>query len=518
MIADPKVLWIAGLAALFLVGGSMPLWIRAWRALGRQDHEVSLRKVHVGEVPRVGGFVLIVGFGLVLLTGLAGTTELSATHELISVTPITGMLVGALLCGLVGLYDDLVGVRARYKLLVQLIAAGVAVGFGLHWDALAAILAYVGFDGPVGAGLTAVGTALFLVAGVNAINLMDGLDGLAGGLCAIGYAVVVLAAVAHGTAEVAVGWIAATALGATLGFLLHNRHPARVFMGDAGSYFLGFLLPALLLFVYPIRDRVALITFSIPLMVLALPLFDMCLAILRRYVRGQPIFAGDCDHIHHRMLARGLPHGRVVLVLWGSSGMFAALASLNVIGVGGWWTLGGTVVAMLIAAVLLGYHNLLRRLPAFAGQELLGVRDRRRLVMELLAAIDRLAAEPVQDRDVERWRRLAPQLGPILARLGLPGFELRRGTAVLVREGEDAGAWAWLSLPVPGSGGAELRLALAVRLPSLQPEQLLLIERVVSLLAGSEVAARHAAADPDPASVGATLRDAAGERALIERA
>src|SRR5690606_6966714 len=105
-------------------------------------------------------------------------------------------------------------------------------------------------------------TALFLVAGVNAINLSDGLDGLAGGITAIGLTVVVLAAASHGAAAVAVGWIAATALGAVLGFLLHNRHPARVFMGDAGSYFLGFLLTALLLLVHPVRERVAIINLS----------------------------------------------------------------------------------------------------------------------------------------------------------------------------------------------------------------------------------------------------------------
>jgi UDP-GlcNAc:undecaprenyl-phosphate GlcNAc-1-phosphate transferase len=175
---------------------------------------------------------------------------------------------------------------------------------------------------------------------------------------------------------VAVGWIAATALGAVLGFLVHNRHPARVFMGDAGSYFLGFLLTALLLLVHPVRERVAIINFSIPLMVLALPLFDMTLAIVRRAARGQPIFAPDCDHIHHRLLARGLPHARVVQVLWLSTALFAGLAYLNVIGVGGWWTLTGAVAG---DAGRRGAARLPRPaapLPAFTGDHLLGLRDR----------------------------------------------------------------------------------------------------------------------------------------------
>lgn len=504
MSAEPWVLWIAGGLAFVLVALGMPLAIRGWNALGRRDREVSLRKVHTRETPRVGGFVLMVGFGIVAIRGLAGTTELSAVHEWASRNPITGVVLGAVICGLAGLYDDLVGLRARWKLLAQIVAATLAVFyFGLHWQALAGVL------GPA-AVLADPLTVAFLVAGVNAINLSDGLDGLAGGNVALGLLVVLLASVSHGATEVAVGWIAATALGAVLGFLLHNRHPARVFMGDAGSYFLGFLLTGLLLLVHPVRERVAVINFSIPLMVLALPLFDMALAILRRALRGQPIAAPDCDHIHHRMLARGLSHARVVVLLWLSTALFAGLAYLNVIGVGGWWTLTGAVVAMLVVAAVLGYHELLRRLPAFTGDQLLGLRDRRREVMEILAAIDRLAegtgGAAAQDHGEARWQRLTPELAPILARLGVPGFQVRRGAVIVARAGEDSRAWAWLSLPLRGAArpqiaaepgpeaadpeGAELRLALAVRLPELRSEQLMLLERVVAVLAGTPRADR----------------------------
>lgn len=473
----------------------MPLAIRGWHALGRSDREISLRKVHAGEIPRVGGLVILLGFGLVLIAGLSGTHELSATHELFSKTPLTGILLGALICGLTGLWDDLAGMRARYKLLMQLVAAGLAVGFGLHWEALEGLLAWLGIEGLLGQALASLATVFYLVAGINAINLNDGLDGLAGGTCAIGLSVVVLASATHGTHEVAVGWLSACALGAVLGFLLHNRHPASVFMGDCGSYFLGFLMPALLLFVYPIRERVDIIDLSIPLMVMALPLFDMSLAILRRYVRGQPIFSGDCDHIHHRMLARGVAHGRVVVILWASSAMFATLAYLNVIGVGGWWTLGGTIVVMLVVAVLLGYHNLLRKLPAFAGEDLLGVRDRRKRVMSLLAQIDQVG-EGHSGTGQARWLALSPRLLPVLQSLGVPGFQVREGSQTIVRCGAEETAWAWLSLPLPGSEQAEIRLALAVRLPQLQPEQLMLLERVVATLAGTALAARHGAVTP----------------------
>jgi UDP-GlcNAc:undecaprenyl-phosphate GlcNAc-1-phosphate transferase len=497
MSAEPWVLWIAGGLAFMLVALGMFPAVRGWNALGRRDREVSLRKVHTRETPRVGGLVLMMGCGIVAIRGLAGTTELSAAHEWASRNPISGVGLGALICGLAGLYDDLVGLRARYKLLAQVVAASLAVFvFGLRWEALAGVL------GPV-AVLADPLTVLFLVAGVNAINLSDGLDGLAAGNVALGLLVILLASVSHGATEVAVGWIAATALGAVLGFLMHNRHPARVFMGDAGSYFLGFLLTGLLLLVHPVRERVAVINFSIPLMVLALPLFDMTLAIVRRALRGQPIFAPDGDHIHHRMLARGLPHARVVVLLWLSTALFAGLAYLNVIGVGGWWTLTGAVLAIVVVGVVLGYHELLRRLPAFTGDRLLGLRDQRREVMEILAAIDRLSDGTAGTSDLgeSRWLRLTPELAPILARLGVPGFQVRRGAAIVARAGEDSRAWAWLSLPLREAGagagvptsepeGAELRLALAVRLPELRSEQLMLLERVVAVLAGTPRADR----------------------------
>jgi UDP-GlcNAc:undecaprenyl-phosphate GlcNAc-1-phosphate transferase len=495
LAADPSVIWLGGALALLLVAVMTPAAARGWRALGRTDEEVSLRKVHVGEVPRVGGLVVLVGFGAVMLLGLAGTTELSATHELFSVTPLTGVLVGALICGLCGLYDDLVGMRARWKLLLQVAAAAVAVGFGARWGALEGLL------GPELLWATQGLTAVFLVAGVNAINLMDGLDGLAGGIVAQGFLVILLASVLHGSAALAVGWIAAAALGAVLGFLLHNRHPARVFLGDCGAYFLGFLLTALALFIEPVRERVAIVRLSIPLLVLALPLIDMGLAVLRRSLRGQPIFSGDCDHIHHRLLARGIAHGRVVWMLWATSAVFAGLAYLNVLGVGGWWTLTGALAATLGVAILLGYHNLLRRLPAFTGEGTVTIRDRRREMMTMLAAIDSLAALTGESGPA-RWRRLAPTLAPIVARLGVPGFEIRAGGEVIAREGEDTAAWGWLSLRLPGSEGAELRLALAARLPELQQSQLVLIERVVALLAGQAAGARQQAPERGAASGG----------------
>ncbi len=488
MRASLDVVWVGAVGAFFVTTAVIPLVLRAWTALGVRDQEVSLRKVHAGEIPRAGGLVMLFGFGVMLLAGLAGNNPLSDTHSLFSVSPLTGGLLGALIVGLTGLYDDLVGLRARTKLLMQVVAAAVAVLYGLHWPALELLMGWDLWW------LTPFITAAFLVAAVNAINLMDGLDGLAGGIAFIGFATVLVSIVSApvvGSVNLAVSWVAACALGAAGGFLVFNRHPARVFMGDSGSYFLGFLLAVLLLHTHPVRWRVPEIQVSIPWLVLTVPFFDMGMAVLRRKLRGQPVFSSDSDHVHHRLLARGLSHARVVTVLWLCTAMFAVLAYLQVIGVGGWWTLLGTVVALLVASVLLGYHRLLSRLPAFSGERRVGWRDRRRAVMEILAILKRLEDEGGDDHGQARWRRLAPDVGVVLAQLGVPGFEVIVGNTTIVTQGSSEGTWAWLGLPLHDDQGAELRLALAVRLPDLQQEQLMLIERVVGLMSGTPAASRQ---------------------------
>lgn len=490
MSATLDTLWIAAIASFALVAGLMPLVLRAWLALGRRDGELSLRKVHTGEIPRAGGLVIVLGFGVMLLIGLAGVTELSATHELFSITPLTGGLVGALVVGLAGAYDDLIGLRPRTKLLFQIIAAGLAVLYGLHWPALEMLLGWQWHW------LATPLTMAFLIASVNAINMMDGLDGLAGGICLIGFGLAVMATFAQGPVvlpdTMAVGWMAACAFGAAGGFLVHNRHPARVFMGDAGSYFMGFLLPVLLFQVEPVRWRVPPIQLSVAVLPLMVPLFDMVLAVMRRTLRGQPIFAGDSDHVHHRLLAAGFSHGRAVTVLWLTTLMFATLSYLQVIGIGGWWTLLGTTVAVLLAAVLLGYHRMLARLPAFTGERFMGWGDRRREVMEILAAIERMRSTG-PPRGPERWRALAAEAAMLLDRLGIPAVQVRSTDEIVVTHGDSRDAWAWLDLPMPGEDGVDVRLALAARLPDLQHEQLMLIERLVAVLAGTPLGTRSGA-------------------------
>jgi UDP-GlcNAc:undecaprenyl-phosphate GlcNAc-1-phosphate transferase len=203
MKASLDMVWLGAVGAFIVTATTMPLVLRGWKALGRRDQEVSLRKVHAGEIPRAGGLVMLFGFGVALIAGLAGNNPLSLTHHLFSVTPLTGALLGALIVGLTGLYDDLVGLRARHKLLMQIVAASIAVLYGLHWPALELL---VGWDYWW---ITPIVTVAFLVAAVNAVNLMDGLDGLAGGIVLIGFATILVSIVSApvvGPVNLAVAW------------------------------------------------------------------------------------------------------------------------------------------------------------------------------------------------------------------------------------------------------------------------------------------------------------------------
>ncbi len=156
-------------------------------------------------------------------------------------------------------------------------------------------------------------TIIWLVAITNALNLIDGLDGLAAGIAAISAGVVSYISFSQGAPFVGVCSLYLAA--AALGFLPHNFHPARIFMKDAGSMFLGFTLASLA--AIGLTKSVAVISMILPILILALPISDMILAIIRRAWRGQPVYAPDREHIHHRLLDLGLTHSQTVLVIYG---------------------------------------------------------------------------------------------------------------------------------------------------------------------------------------------------------
>ena len=282
-------------------------------ALAERVHAVDLpgeeRKIHKRAVPRLGGIAILAAFFAALLSFSRADAALSA------------VLRAALLIALMGAADDCFTLRSPLKLAVQLIASLLAWRGGARIEVLGLPFSGAARFVRVEA-LSLPLTLLWLTACTNALNLIDGLDGLAAGVAAIASGSMLLIAAALGEAEIAV-FLAALA-GACLGFLPFNRSPARIFMGDVGSQLLGFLLGAAALL--GMFKSHALLSVFAPLLALGLPLGDTAFAFLRRALRGQNPLQADRGHIHHRLLDAGLGQKRVVLLLYGLSGVLGLLA------------------------------------------------------------------------------------------------------------------------------------------------------------------------------------------------
>ncbi len=302
---------LASGAAFLLALALTPVAIRVARRAGALDHPLLSRKSHATAVPRIGGVAIAVAFA-------GGVAAASASGSPIAGPRLLAIVgVGLLVAG-IGLADDLRGLSPKAKLAAQLGAALLAWAAGLRIESVANP-----FGAPVALG--ALGrpfTVLFLVGAMNAMNLIDGMDGLAGGVAVIAAAAALAVARARGDLLLVV--VAAAVIGAGLGFLRHNLAPASIFMGDSGSLFLGFVLAA-----GSIPDPAAAsrgVDLVAPLVALGIPVLDTALAIARRLARGAPVFVGDREHLHHRLLARGLSPRRALDVLLGAAlvhGVFA---------------------------------------------------------------------------------------------------------------------------------------------------------------------------------------------------
>jgi UDP-GlcNAc:undecaprenyl-phosphate GlcNAc-1-phosphate transferase len=315
-----------------------PLVLRLSRKLGAVDIPDD-RKVHAVPTPTLGGVALFLGF----CGALAAAASLDAFRSSflplspIAPTELVGIAVSAALIFALGVVDDIKGLKAPAKFSGQLLAAGLVVLSGVR-------LVYFRFPF-VGAltlspDLQVIFTVFWIVMIVNAVNLIDGLDGLAAGITAIAagsffaYSYVLSAQGLAGP-EPTAPLISITIVGTTLAFLRYNFNPAKIFMGDSGSMTLGFLLAtatvvgvgqsapenplsesALFLFYLPL---------AIPLIVLAVPILDTILAIVRRARRGRHLFQADKEHLHHRLLEIGHGHRQAVLIMYGWASAIAGL-------------------------------------------------------------------------------------------------------------------------------------------------------------------------------------------------
>lgn len=295
--------------------------------VGAIDVPKDERRVHDHPIPRMGGLAIFFGFILAVLVFVDMTT------------PIMGMLVGAVIIAAMGAVDDIVNLNAWVKFGVQIVAALVAIRSGIVFNVISnPILFSETTFIPIGY-LTVPLTVIWIVGCTNAVNLIDGLDGLAVGVSAISSLTMLV--VALFVAEPNVALILAALTGACLGFIPFNLNPAKIFMGDVGSQLLGFVLATVS--IMGMFKFHAIITFLVPVLALSVPLADTVFAFFRRIVHRQSPFHADKGHFHHRLLAMGLNQKQAVAVLYAISAVLGLFAVL----------LAGTYTAVRIICLVL---------------------------------------------------------------------------------------------------------------------------------------------------------------------
>ena len=349
MIFDVSFLLRVGAAVLvaavlsFLM--TMPVRRLAVR-IGAIDDPKDDRRMHKEPIPRMGGLAIFLGF---LVSALGFTPQMDRG--------LLAILLGAFLIVGLGVADDKYTLPAKAKLLVQLLAAAVVVFYGdLRIDRL---------TNPFGSSLYSYWdlglwaypiTIIWILAITNAVNFIDGLDGLACGVSGISSINLMIIALLVSNGQAAV-WMAALT-GACIGFLPHNFNPAKIFMGDTGSNFLGFMLAAVS--IQGLFKAYTVISFLVPILLLGLPIFDICFAVIRRVAHGQSPMQADRGHFHHRLIDMGFSQRQSVSIAYVLTGILGLSAVLL--------TVSGAVRTMIMLSVIrvigaVGMHFILRTGP-----------------------------------------------------------------------------------------------------------------------------------------------------------
>lgn len=315
-----------------------PLVRRFAKRIGAVD-KPEKRRVNTTVVPRLGGISILFGFlaplvGLMLYTNRISDAFNSDQYRVLA------LFGGSIAISLLGAIDDIRNVRAIYKLLVQImIATGAYLG-GFQIN-----LITLPFVGVLHMGIFGLPVTIFWIVGIiNAVNLIDGLDGLAAGVsffvCIVNFVIGLL------SNNILVSVYAASLGGALVGFLIFNFNPATIFMGDTGSMLIGYILATTSLIGTKGGTAVALL---VPILAMGVPIVDTLLAISRRYMQRRPIFSPDKEHLHHKLLDMGLTHKKTVLVIYGISILFTAV-SIAIYMSRKKWEVG---VALLISSILI---------------------------------------------------------------------------------------------------------------------------------------------------------------------
>ncbi|HEY4184697.1 MAG TPA: MraY family glycosyltransferase, partial [Polyangia bacterium] len=375
-----------------------PLVRRLAHRFGALDHARSSRKIHGAPIPRLGGVAIVVAFyapmlALFLFHGGVGLMFLSERQHVI------GLFGGGLAIALLGLFDDLRGANAWKKFFVQFLVAGMMYKLGFRFDLLANP-----FGEPISLGWANMPfTVLWIVGVINAMNLIDGLDGLAGGVALVAVITTFLVSLQRGHPLMML--FSSALAGSIVGFLFYNFNPASIFMGDTGSMFLGFALATTTM--QTNQKASTAVAVLIPCIALGLPIMDTLLAMGRRAIRGRPLFQADKEHIHHKLMDRGLTHRQAVLVLYGFCIVLGAAALILTYANSGQTALLLSVLAVVAFIFLrsLGYVRL-DQMPA-AGAD----RKRNRAMR---AALQPLGRRLKQLRALDEMWPLVIEAGKVL--------------------------------------------------------------------------------------------------------
>ena len=318
-----------------------PFVITLAHKIGAVDVPDSQRRVHKKPIPRLGGLAIFYGF-LVALLCFARIDQ-----------QLRGILIGALIIVGIGIIDDVKQLRALIKLAAQILAAVIVVFHNVRITAIS-VPSFISESGILHLGVFSIPiTIAWIVIVTNAVNLIDGLDGLAVGISSIASFSLFFIAILGGEQNVAI--ISAALAGGCLGFLPYNFNPAKIFMGDTGSQFLGFMLSAIC--IQGLFKGYVIISFIIPLLILGLPLFDTIFAILRRAWNHKPIMGADRGHLHHRLLDSGFSQKQTVAILY----VIASILGISAVLV---LERGAYVACMLIliaVSIAFGLYKLLRK-------------------------------------------------------------------------------------------------------------------------------------------------------------
>lgn len=299
------------IVAVFISFSTTPLVRKLAFKVGAVDIPKDNRRVHKEPMPTMGGLAIYLS---VMVTAII---FLPIDKTLLSI------IVGGTLIIISGIIDDISIMSAKLKLVFQITAAMVLIWGGVRIDTITN--PFSSTNVVLNLGYLSIPITIFWIVGIiNTLNLIDGLDGLSAGVAMISSLSLMFVAGKFGLTSIII--ISATVAGACLGFLPYNFNPAKIFMGDTGALFLGFMMAVIS--IEGVMKSVATIAIVVPIMILGVPIFDTTFAIFRRLLSGQSIISADKGHLHHRLLERGFSHKKTVLILYGISAFFGIFAVL----------------------------------------------------------------------------------------------------------------------------------------------------------------------------------------------